>query len=300
MPTEAVEIARVANIDRTQFQKQFAKPRVPCVIEGLSHSWPAYTKWTLDYFKSICGDKVVPLYDSSKADASKKVNQADHQMKFGDYLDLIAREPTDLRIFTFNVIDEMPQIEADFRKPDLCRLFVDRFPMMFFGGAGSKVFMHYDIDVPHIFLTQFHGSKRVLLFPPNATPRLYKLPLSWHAIEDIDWWNPDYEKFPALRGITGYTTILKHGETLYMPPGWWHYMEYLEGGFAIAMRAVASPWRAAEGAINVGLIRLIDNFLRKRAGTKWWEYKERKAYERSNAWARKHLTTSLTPAGSLQ
>lgn len=288
MPLQADPIDRVETIDRATFQRDYVKRRRPLVISGLSHSWPAYTKWTLDYFKSVCGDKTVPLYDSSKADSTKKVNQPDHQMKFGDYLDLIAREPTDLRIFTFNVVDHIPAIEKDFVKPDLCDWFVDRFPMLFFGGAGSKVFLHYDIDVPHIFLTQFHGSKRVLLFDPEHTPRLYKLPLSWHALEDINWWNPDYEKYPALKGVRGMTTILNHGDTLFMPTGWWHYMEYLEGGFAIALRAIASPLKAIKGITNVMLIRNIDNILRKRGGKKWFDYKERRAYEKSNEYARRH------------
>lgn len=295
MPTEVTEIDRVQNIDRDTFQRSYARQHRPLVIERLSHAWPAYTKWTLDYFKQVCGDVVVPLYDSSKADASKKVNEPTARMKFSEYLDLIAREPTDLRIFTFNIVDHLPQIEKDFIKPDLCRLFVDRFPMMFFGGAGSKVFLHYDIDVPNIFLTQFHGSKRVLLFSPEQTPMLYQLPLSWHSIEDIDWWNPDLDKYPALRGVKGMTTILKHGETLFMPPGWWHYMEYIEGGFAIALRAIASPLRAIEGISNVLLVRNIDNMLRKYMGKKWFDYKEKRAYERSNEYARKHLSVTYSP-----
>ena len=80
-------------------------------------------------------------------------------MKFGDYLDLITREPTDLRIFTFNIFSEVPALVNDYSNPPLVSKFLDRFPLMFFGGAGSKVFLHFDIDVPHIFLTQFHGPK---------------------------------------------------------------------------------------------------------------------------------------------
>ncbi|HVT88829.1 MAG TPA: cupin-like domain-containing protein [Tepidisphaeraceae bacterium] len=289
MALEVTPIDRVANIDRDSFQSRYARQSRPLVIEGLSRFWPAYNKWTLDYFKSVCGDTVVPLYDGSKADASKKVNEPAARMKFSEYLDLIASGPTDLRMFTFNVVDHLPQVKTDFIKPDLCRFFVDRFPMMFFGGQGSKVFLHYDIDVPHIFLTQFHGSKRVLLFPPKCTPRLYKLPLSWHAIEDIDWWNPDLEKYPALRGVKGMTTILKHGETLYMPPGWWHYMEYIEGGFAVALRAVSLPWRIFEGIWNVTIVRTVDNLLRKHVGRKWFDYKERRAYEKSNQYALRHV-----------
>ena len=120
--------------------------------------------------------------------------------------------------------------------------------------------MHYDIDVSHIFLTQFHGRKRVMLVAPEQTKRMYKLPLSFHAHEDIDWRNPDYDRFPALRGVKGMGGVLEHSETLFMPTGWWHYMEYLEGGFAISLRAIASPSRAARGIWNVAFARANHNF----------------------------------------
>jgi hypothetical protein len=85
-----------------------------------------------------------------------------------------------------------------------------------------------------------------------------------------------------VRGVTG---LLEHGDTLFMPTGWWHYMEYLQGGFAISQRAIASPARAARGLWNVTAARTIDNFCRKRIGQKWFDWKEHAAIERSNRMA---------------
>ena len=50
----------------------------------------------------------------------------------------------------------------------------------------------------------------------------------------------DYDAFPALRTAKGYEVILEHGDTLFMPGGYWHHMEYLDSGFAISLRAVQS------------------------------------------------------------
>ncbi len=41
---------------------------------------------------------MVPLYDSAKADPAKPINAAASEMKFADYIDLIQKQPTDLRI----------------------------------------------------------------------------------------------------------------------------------------------------------------------------------------------------------
>lgn len=32
--------------------------------------------------------------------------------------------------------------------------------------------------------------------------------------------------------------ILEHGDTLFMPAGYWHHMEYLDSGFAMSLRAL--------------------------------------------------------------
>ncbi len=46
----------------------------------------------------------------------------------------------------------------------------------------------------------------------------------------------DYERFPALRLAKGYELILDHGETLFMPAGYWHHMEYIDSGFAMSLQ----------------------------------------------------------------
>ncbi|MDB5326412.1 MAG: cupin [Phycisphaerales bacterium] len=287
MPLNLVQIDRVADIDRPTFRQQYLKPRTPVVMSNLAKTWPAYSKWNFDYFKHVAGDQIVPLYDGSKTDGTKKVNEPDAQMKFADYLDLIAREPSQLRIFLFNIVSHMPDVKKDYTNPPFCDWFVDQFPAMFFGGGGSSVFMHYDIDAPSIFHTHFVGRKRVTLVSPEFTPLMYKLPLSWHAIEDINWRDPDFDQFPALRGVTAHTTILEHGETLYMPKGWWHFMEYLDGGFSISLRALVSPAQVAEAAYNVAVVKTVDNFFRKRYGKQWFEWKEKSAAEKANKRARR-------------
>ncbi len=50
--------------------------------------------------------------------------------------------------------------------------------------------------------------------------------------------SPDYEKFPALKLAEGFDFILEPGDTLFMPAGYWHHMEYLDSGFAMSLRAM--------------------------------------------------------------
>jgi hypothetical protein len=228
----------VESIAREDFKKNYLDKRKPLIIKGLTKDWPAREKWTTDYFKQIAGDIEVKLVDNSKADPNKVINASIASMKFGEYLDLIKREPTDLRIFFFNLFKHRPDLVNDIKIPkDLMGGFIESMPAMFFGGSSAVTFLHYDIDLPHLFHTHFGGRKHVILFDNKWKKRLYCLPNTTYALEDYDVANPDFEKFPALRGVGGYEVFLEHGDTLFMPTGMWHWMRYIDGSFSLTLRA---------------------------------------------------------------
>ena len=281
----------VEDISKEEFREKYLIPRKPVVLRNLAKNWPAYQKWTMEYIKEVVGDVDVPLYDSSKADPSAPINAATTTMKFGDYIDLINREPTDLRIFFFDPIKQAPKILEDFIAPkELMGGFLDKYPSMFFGGKGSQTFLHYDIDLAHIFHTHFNGRKHVLLFEYKWKERLYLLPYATYALEDYDIANPDFEKFPALDGIEGIECFLEHGDTLFMPTGWWHYMKYLDGSFSISLRAWDKSWAVkAKSLYNLTIQRNFDNFMKGKFKKKYMDWKEKKAVERANYALKKGL-----------
>ncbi len=273
----------VDDISQEDFREKYLLPRKPVVIRNMARNWPAYQKWTMDYMKEMVGEVEVPLYDSSKADPSAPINSSATQMKFTDYIDLIKEKPTDLRIFLFDPIKAAPQLLNDYIAPkDLMGGFLDKYPNMFFGGEGSETFLHFDIDMAHIFHTHFNGRKHILLFDYKWKDRLYKIPYATYALEDYDIANPDFEKFPALDGVEGIECFLEHGDTLFMPTGWWHYMKYLDGSFSISQRAWDKSWGVKLHSLyNLTVQRNIDNFLKGRFKKRYMDWKEKKAVERA-------------------
>ena len=281
----------VEDITQEEFRKKYLIPRKPLVIRNMAKSWPAYQKWTMEYMKETVGDVEVPLYDSSKADPSAPINASAAKMKFGDYIDLIQREPTDLRIFLFDPIKSAPKLLEDYLSPkELMGGFLDKYPNMFFGGKGSVTFLHYDIDMAHIFHTHFNGRKHILLFDYKWKDRLYKIPYATYALEDYDISNPDFEKFPALDGVEGIECFLEHGDTLFMPTGWWHWMKYLDGSFSISLRAWDKSWAVkAHSLWNLTVQRNFDNFMKRKFKKKYMDWKEKKDVERANYALKKGL-----------
>ena len=273
----------VDDISKEEFYEKYLKPRRPVVIKNMAKNWPAYQKWTMEYMKEVVGDVEVPLYDSSKADPSAPINASAAKMKFGDYIDLIQREPTDLRIFLFDPIKYAPKLLEDYISPKkLMGGFLDKYPNMFFGGKGSVTFLHFDIDMAHIFHTHFNGRKHVLLFDYKWRERLYQIPYATYALEDYDIENPDLTKFPALDGVEGIECFLEHGDTLFMPTGWWHWMKYLDGSFSISLRAWDKSWAVkAHSLWNLTVQRKFDDIMKSNFRKKYMDWKEKVAIKRA-------------------
>ncbi|GAA0713027.1 hypothetical protein GCM10009430_04190 [Aquimarina litoralis] len=278
------EISRVKTITKEEFLRDYFIPQKPVVIERLIEDWPAFQKWNLDYINEVAGDKEVPLFDDRPINSEFKFNEPHASMKMNAYVDLLKQKPTNYRIFLYNLLKEVPALQKDFKYPKIGLKFLKKMPFLFFGGGGSKVFMHYDIDLANIFHFHFHGEKQCILFPPSETKFLYKVPHALISHQQIDFSNPDFEKWPALKKAKGYVTHLTHGETLYMPEGYWHHMTYLTPGFSMSIRSVPKKLsNFMQATYNVFFMRHFDNFMRSRRGQKWMDYKNNKAISRTNS-----------------
>lgn len=277
------EIERVKTISKEDFYNNYVKKQKPVVIEQLTNDWPAFEKWNLNYIKEIAGDKTVPLYDDRPVSHKDGFNEAHAKMKMSDYVDLLQSKPTNYRIFLYNLMQEVPHLKHDFKWPKIGLRLVKQLPMLFFGGENSKVFMHFDIDYSNILHFHFHGKKRCMLFSPTETPYMYKVPYSLISREDIDFDNPDFEKWPALKKVKGLVCDLNHGEMLYMPEGYWHYMKYVTPGFSMSLRAFPrKPSNLMKAVYNVFIMRHYDNFMRRRKGQAWIDYKNEQAIIKTN------------------
>jgi hypothetical protein len=275
------------NIDPKQFKDEFYATQKPVVMKGLAKEWPAYTRWNWEYFKRLVGDQKVGLYNNIKSDPYTPINTADDYKTFGEYIDMIRKGPAGWRIFLFNIFDHAPGLTQDFNWPDhLMKGFVKKYPMLFVGGASSITHMHFDIDLSHILHTQFLGRKRVLLFPFNEQHKLYRKP--WEVLSLADFSNYsspehskiDYEQFPALKQANGFEAILEHGDTLFMPAGYWHHMEYLDSGVAMSLRALQPGIGGRlKGVWNLFGMRTIDTMMKKTAPKWWYENKKKKVFE---------------------
>ena len=283
MELNLVAVDKVETISKKDFINNYFKPQKPVVIERFIDDWPAYTKWSVEYMKAVAGDKTVPLYDDRPVDYKDGFNQPHATMKMSEYVDLLKKEPTKFRIFLWNILKEVPVLQKDFSFPDFGLRLMKGLPMLFFGGKDSYTFMHYDIDFANIFHFHFEGKKQCILFDQQQNKYLYKIPNSLITREDIHFSNPDIKKWPALKNAKGYITHLEHGNTLYMPEVYWHYMRYITPGFSMSLRSIPrNPIHLGKAVYNIVVMRSLDNVMRRLWGQKWIDWKNDYAIKRTH------------------
>src|SRR5699024_5568334 len=148
-----VDLSRVPEVDQVDaatFQTEYKRPARPVIIRRLTESWPAREKWTVEHLKQRAGEVVVPLYDSQPSRDHKHQHAPAARMPLGEYMELLENGENDLRLFFFNFFNTIPDLTEDFQYPELGLKFFRKLPVLFMGGKGSRVQLHFDIDLADI------------------------------------------------------------------------------------------------------------------------------------------------------
>lgn len=277
------EVKRRSTLSKEEFVSHYKDTNTPVILTALTESWPAVEKWNFDYLRSVAGDKVVPVYSSQPARDKQHQHAAAQNIPLTDYLDLLEAGENDLRMFFYNLLENVPSVRQDFEYPTIGLDFFKRLSVLFVGGRGARVQMHYDIDLADLLLCHFGGTKRVLLIPPEQTKYMYKVPYSFSALHSVDFENPNFERHPALKNLNGYWAELKHGDALYIPSGYWHYVIYEDIGFSMTLRAFPKSLKGRLTLLkNIFITRTVEGVMRKLLGQKWNDRNERLAIERTH------------------
>jgi hypothetical protein len=224
-------VERVPTLSRDAFFDEYYLKNRPVVIEGALAHWPAMQRWSFDAFRARLGEREVEVQFGRESDPDFEVNQPRHRrrMRFAEYLDLVERSgPTNDFYMTANnsghnraalaeLWDDVPVLDTylDPASPD--RGF------FWLGPRGTKTPFHHDLT--NNFMAQVIGSKLVRLVAPEDTPYLYN---HLHCYAQVDGQRIDLERFPLMREARLIDVVIHPGDLLFLPIGWWHYVEGLQ------------------------------------------------------------------------
>ena len=201
-------------------------------------------------------------------------------MSFAEYLDETLVQGKDLRMFLYNIGQHIPALLDDVIFPQVGLKFSRNFVFTFFGCKDAVTPLHFDIDMGYVFYTAVYGRRRIRLFAPDQATALYHHPFTVRSYANLD--EPDFQTQPKLAEARGCEIVLEPGQTLCMPPGYWHEFCYLDAGFGISLRASSvSLSDKLQGVANLLALSPIDRLGNKLGGERWFHWKERRARERA-------------------
>ncbi len=218
-------VERVSKLTTKEFLHEFVYRRKPVIVTDLTRNWPAMGKWTPEFF-------------------SRNYGHITHEVKGVQYsveqqMELIKTSTVEKPApysYNLNMDAVFPELSADV-KPFLLGgsdRFVSPFwpkrlfrgvikHEVFFGGKGASFpVLHVDLQHLHTQITQLHGDKEFFLFAPDQTPYMYprkEYPL-YSEVENV--FAPNLERFPLFAKAIGHREMLREGETIFFPTGWWH------------------------------------------------------------------------------
>lgn len=230
------------SVDR--FKREHFDCRTPVILKHCIDHWPATERWhDPSYLISVAGDRTVPI------EIGHNYTTDEWSQDLVKFRDFIRRQYTNAAdhcnrieyLAQHNLFDQIVALRNDIRVPEYCclSLATTTGPVptpdikAWLGPMGTVSPMHY--DPKHNLLCQVVGTKRIILASPDDTRNLYPHPTEMlRNTSQLDAGRPDYERFPLAKRVKFRSLTLNEGDMLYIPLGWWHYVESLSKSFSVS------------------------------------------------------------------
>lgn len=221
------EVTRVQPLSSAEFKTKFRDTNTPVIIENSIQDWPAIKKWSFNYLREKCG--------SSKVVTNHYISSLRQETTFADFVDYIenplnANTPRYLQ--EWHIYNDHPELLQDFghlevREYDVRpKLYGQSNMHLWIGQRGSVTQMHADTQCIDVLHAQIVGRKQWILFGPDVE-------LNQHDDGAID-----IEGFVRNRSSVILHGVLKPGDVIFLPMGWYHRICLLDNCISLGMQSL--------------------------------------------------------------
>jgi hypothetical protein len=213
---EAPLIDVSAPISREAFLNTYENANRPVVIDGALRSWPAFSLWTSSYIREKCGRNMVQVrtYPNGR--------EKEHRLEYITMDKLLASaDGSDKDSYVYLARSEIdktiPQIAGDLRVPEFVPVRHVELNTIWIGRSTfARLHFHVGVEAASCLI---RGEKRFWLWPPSCSEQLR--PHSFAGSNfNFSSLGLGPERLDELPG--GTSVLLREGQILYIPVGWWH------------------------------------------------------------------------------
>ena len=237
-----------ADLPYCEFLREYVALHRPVVVRNATSAWPALRKWTPEYFKSQFGSRMVQVsyeqamtfsdfIDGVLASTHARPGPYMYRLFIHEHLPEILPDLSPQNPYSFPRRYSSPLMRTHWRRPD-------GYLKLLVGGIGGRFpVMHYDGENAHATVTEIYGDKEFLAYPPSDGKYLYPNPKIPNKSLIADPLQLDLDKFPLQAKATQFSTVLKPGDMMFVPSGWWHTARALTPSISVGMNILdRSNW----------------------------------------------------------
>jgi hypothetical protein len=236
-------IERRDRLSSGEFFRDYYTMGRPVIITGMLQEWPALRMWNLDFLSRRYAERMVEIQVRRNANERYEMNKERHQqrMRFGDFLDWIRSQGSsnDMYLTAYNGASNrlaLADLMQDVRSiPEYLEPSSLDQGFLWIGPRGTITPFHHDLT--NNLLAQVVGRKRFVIASSSEIASMYN---HEHCFSAVDARKVDFERYPAMHDVRLTEFHLEAGEMLFLPVGWWHFVESLE--FSISLSFINFRW----------------------------------------------------------
>lgn len=257
---KSIEVDRKNSLPVADLHARYRSTGTPVVFGDLTHHWPAINKWSDEYLAENIGDVQVPIFSNLASVHGGQPYKPVLHSSLKVYLEELLHKNNDLRISKLP-LRSVPALEQDFLYPRLGFDFNASLTSLSLGGDSALEPMSQSSSIIHTVRCHFGEPATVLLIPPEMSGFMYRVGSSMNCVRDIDFKQPQYDKYPALKYLSGYVAELMHGDAIYIPAGFWYCVAYQGAGISLSFEALRGGLMQYAGTMSKFLLNRAMNLM---------------------------------------